>query len=366
MSALENEICLGYTDKIIAMIAFLETPSTKVVYNCPFEILCWFWFLAYVLNYKSRHNHVAFKNVPYATLCKPLRNNYVRFVEVVENYCDSFFTRQQFLVAYTEIKGFYLVSNTAVWLDLICSVKGQCYSMPDTVVDCLDRMGCHYFHDNGLLVGPIALINHQCDCDISYGFDWQRLKKKKTRSSCYRVTDIVPVYLSWDHARIAGPKRPKKFKIGSEIVVKYFEPNNQFTHSNFKAWFSGNCHCTRCSNNQSLKKSLQAGSTDKEAELLDSEPGIVCNHQINISHSDDVLNAHNVVVLSYNASTSKRFKQRSLNKTKSVLSMCWKKAKNLAKKMTKPKLKSLPTEDPYDVWFGEYLMANKNKKQRMH
>ena len=96
MSALENEICLGYTDKLVAMIAFLETPSTKVVYNCPFEILCWFWFLAYVLNYKSRHNHVAFKNVPYATLCKPLRNiiivswKWLKIIAIVSSHVNNF------------------------------------------------------------------------------------------------------------------------------------------------------------------------------------------------------------------------------------------------------------------------------------
>ena len=303
--------------------------------------------------------------MPYETLCKPLRSNYIRFVEVVETYCDSFFTRQQFVIAYTEKKGFYLRSKTAVWLDLICSVRGHCYSMPDTVVDCLDRMGCHYFHDNGLLVGPIALINHRCDCDISYGFDWQRMKKKKTRSSCYRVTDIVPVYLSWDNARIAVSKRPKRLKIGSEIVVKYFEPDNQFANSNIKAWFSGKCHCKRCSDNHSLMESLQVGSTAIDAELLDHEPGFVCNHQMNMAQSDDLPNAQNVMVLSYNASPSKRLKQRSLNKTKSVFSRCLKKAKKLARKMTKPKLISLPTEDPYDLWFGDYLMANKNKKRRL-
>ena len=366
MSTSESEICIGFTDKIIAMVEFLESPSTKVVYNCPFEILCWFWFLAYVLNYKSRHNLVAFKNVPYATLCKPLRSNYIRFVQMVETYCESFFMRQQFLVAYTEKKGFYLVSKTSVWLDLICSVRGHCYSMPDTVVECLDRMGCHYFHDNGLLVGPIALINHHCDCDISYGFDWQRMKKKKTRSSCYRVTDIVPVYLSWDHARLPVPKRPKKLKIGSEIVVKYFETDNQFTNSNIRVWFSGKCHCKRCSDNQLLMESLQLGSTDIEAELLDPEPGFRCNHDTNIAPSNDVTNAQKVMVLSYNASTSKRLKQRSLNKTISMFSLRWKKAKKLANKVTKQKLNSLTTEDPYDVWFGDYLMANKNKKRRLY
>jgi len=99
--------------------------------------------------------------------------------------------------------------------------------------------------------------------------------------------------------------------------------------------------------------------------LLDHETGFVCNHQMNMAQSDDLPNAQNVMVLSYNASPSKRLKQRSLKKTKSVFSLCWKKAKKLAKKMTQPKLNSLPTEDPYDLWFGDYLMANKNKKRRL-
>ena len=188
------------------------------------------------------------------------------------------------------------------------------------------------------------------------------MKKKKTRSSCYRVTDIVPVYLSWNHARRPVPKRPKKLKIGSEIVVKYFETDNQFTNSNIRVWFSGKCHCKRCSDNQLLMESLQLGSTDIEAELLDPEPGFRCNHDTNIAPSNDVTNAQKVMVLSYNASTSKRLKQRSLNKTISMFSLRWKKAKKLANKVTKQKL----NKDPYDVWFGDYLMANKNKKRRLY
>jgi hypothetical protein len=68
-------------------------------------------------------------------------------------------------------------------------------------------------------------------------------------------------------------------------------------------------------------KSLQVRSTDIDADLLDSKPGFVCNHQMNITQSDDVWKAQNVMVLSYNASTSKRLKQRSLNKTISMFSL---------------------------------------------
>ena len=123
--------------------------------------------------------------------------------------------------------------------------------MPDAIADTLDKMGFSYFHDNGLLVGPIAFINHQYDCQVSYGFDWQKLKKRKSRSSSYRVTDVVPVYLSWDFARVDLTK-DKPLPMHSEIVVKYFEPDDYFAFVNINEWFDDKCQCANCSQQRSV------------------------------------------------------------------------------------------------------------------
>jgi hypothetical protein len=176
-----NEINPGFTTLIVSFASYLEKPEVKAIYNAPFEIFCWFWFLAYVINFKRRHNRKAFLKIPKHYLFKTLKSNILRFVDVVDLYCAMFFNRQLFQVNYNVAKGFYLTTKTTLWSQLIHSLTGHCYGMPASVVDALDSMGCHYFHDNGLLVGPIALINHQCDCGVSYGFDWQRAKTKTSR-----------------------------------------------------------------------------------------------------------------------------------------------------------------------------------------
>jgi len=85
-------------------------------------------------------------------------------------------------------------------------------------------------------------------------------------------------------------------------------------------------------------ESLPIGSTDLDPELLDDESGCVCNDQPNIAQFDEVPNAQQIMVMSYNASRAKRMKQRSLNKTKSVFFLIWQKRRKLAKKFTKQKL----------------------------
>ena len=210
---------------------------------------------------------------------------------------------------YNTEKGFHLITKTEVWFDLLCSLSGHCYSMPEIVVNELDKMGCHYFHDNGLLVGPIALINHQCGCAISYEFDWQRLKKKKSRSSACRVTDIVPVYLSYDHARdSAYPSHV--LELDSEIVVKYFEPDDYLTFVNMNDWFAGMCKCSNCCSREGIRKedctilNVQQSSLPSQIFYLKqsslSTPNLIETNGIHLTQ------------LAYKASISKRFKTRAI------------------------------------------------------
>ena len=356
----KDEICVGFTSRVVGFGRYLELATTKVIYNAPFEIYCWFWFLAYILNFKDRHNKEFFKLIPTSLLFQTLRSNYGKFVDIVENFCDAFFLRQLFKVEYNTEKGFHLITKTEVWFDLLCSLSGHCYSMPEIVVNELDQMGCHYFHDNGLLVGPIALINHPCGCAISYGFDWQRLKKKKSRSSACRVTDIVPVYLSYDHARdSAYPSHV--LKLDSEIVVKYFEPDDYLSFVNMNDWFAGMCKCSNCCSREGIRKedctilNVQQSSLPSQIFYLKqsslSTPNLIETNGIHLTQ------------LAYKASISKRFKTRAIKKTKALYS---KKAKILGptrQPKTKITINHDQLKDPYDEWVGEYLMSHRAKKQ---
>ena len=53
------EICAGLTDRLVNIVKFLELPNTRSIYNAPFEIFCWFWFMAYVVNIKKHHNRTS-------------------------------------------------------------------------------------------------------------------------------------------------------------------------------------------------------------------------------------------------------------------------------------------------------------------
>jgi len=54
----------------------------------------------------------------------------------------------------------------------------------------------YYFHDNGLIVGSVAFVNHECACEISYRFDWPLSIVRKARISDSPLSAVVPIYLS--------------------------------------------------------------------------------------------------------------------------------------------------------------------------
>jgi hypothetical protein len=74
--------------------------------------------------------------------------------------------------------------------------------MPLLIMNSLDSMGLYYFHDNGLIVGSVAFVNHECACEISYGFDWPLSIVRKSRISDSPLSAVVPIYLSWDFAKV--------------------------------------------------------------------------------------------------------------------------------------------------------------------
>ena len=58
-----TEICAGFTERLVKVVQYLELPNTRSIYNAPFEIICWIWFMAYVVNIKIHHNRTSFRNV---------------------------------------------------------------------------------------------------------------------------------------------------------------------------------------------------------------------------------------------------------------------------------------------------------------
>ena len=55
------ELRKGYTADIESCLSYLCRPDTKAIYNPPFEVVCWLWFLAYVMNFKDRHITESYK-----------------------------------------------------------------------------------------------------------------------------------------------------------------------------------------------------------------------------------------------------------------------------------------------------------------
>ena len=339
-----NEINPGFTTLIVSLASYLEKPEVKAIYNAPFEIFCWFWFLAYVINFKRRHNRKAFLKIPKYYLFKTLKSNVLRFVDVVDQFCARFFTRQLFQINYNVAKGFYLTTKTTLWNQLIHSLTGHCYGMPASVVDALDAMGCHYFHDNGLLVGPIALINHQCDCGVSYGFDWQRAKTKKSRIAINNTTTVVPVYLSWDRARVL-PKTEKILVIGSEIVVKYFEPNDYLTFVNLNTWFGGDCECNNCTTFRATHPRELYQETVNQCD--------VSSQMVNINLQESYDGTGRIL---------KDRKRKAVKKTKSLYTK-WPKIEPEIKK-SRPALENyVYVNDPWDEWCGQLLRQVSAQKE---
>jgi hypothetical protein len=154
-----SEIQPGYSAKIVDCIHYLERPEIIKIYNAPFEVISWLWFLAYVVNCEKHHKHIDFKLIPKKIIPLKLRKDQYKFHESIEAERQKLFDCHQFAFCYSSLKGFHLTAKTTVWFDLICSLVGKCYSMPLAIMNSLDSMGLYYFHDNGLIVGTVAFVN---------------------------------------------------------------------------------------------------------------------------------------------------------------------------------------------------------------
>ena len=240
-----SEIQPGYSAKIVDCIHYLERPEIIKIYNAPFEVISWLWFLAYVVNCEKHHKHIDFKLIPKKIIPLKLRKDQYKFHESIEAERQKLFDCHQFAFCYSSLKGFHLTAKTTVWLDLICSLVGKCYSMPLAIMNSLDSMGLYYFHDNGLIVGTVAFVNHECACEISYGFDWPLSTVRKSRISDNPLSTVVPIYLSWDFAKV-NLDIPFQLTMNSEVVVKYFDHQGVSGHENEIQWFKGQCHCQIC------------------------------------------------------------------------------------------------------------------------
>jgi|LauGreDrversion4_1035100.scaffolds.fasta_scaffold15283_2 hypothetical protein len=250
------EICEGYTQRMLKCYWYLQQKETKEIFHVPVDILVWIWFLAYVVNYNHNSERDFYMRVPSHTLFPELKRRQGDFQRIVDNYSHEFYEHgRPFEVNYTVEKGFHLISRTSVWDFVVKGVTGLCYKTPTEVVDGLDKLGFFYFHEEGLIVGPLAFVNHECDCDVSYGFDWPMTNYKRSTCIQFKQIRVVPVYLSWDHALVeANLLQRRLIPERSEIVVKYFNSSSDTYEDNIRTWF-GVCSCCACASNRIVNTS---------------------------------------------------------------------------------------------------------------
>ena len=80
-----TEICAGFTERLVKVVQYLELPNTCSIYNAPFEIICWIWFMAYVVNIKSttiEHLSGMFMYLRYSKRYGPITVDFLRLPKV--------------------------------------------------------------------------------------------------------------------------------------------------------------------------------------------------------------------------------------------------------------------------------------------
>ena len=120
------ELRKGYTADIESCLSYLCRPDTKAIYNPPFEVVCWLWFLAYVMNFTDRHNTESYKLIDKKTIPIKCKKDLYNFYATIHKYCVKIFTNESFSLQYSERKGFHIVTKTKNWLKLITSLVGDC------------------------------------------------------------------------------------------------------------------------------------------------------------------------------------------------------------------------------------------------
>ena len=266
----QNEICEGYTDKMLQCYLYLQLPETKKQFMVPFDMLAWIWFLAYVVNFNHHADRDYFLRVPRSTVFPDLKRRYNDFQRIVDNYSHEMYENgRPFELKYSKEKGFHLLTSTTVWDFVVKGVTGLCFSVPKEIAAVLDSKGLFYFHEEGIIVGPMAFVNHECDCDVSYGFDWPVADYKRSTCAAFKKIRVVPVYLSWDYALLDVNLKQRRFiPEKTEIVIKYFDSSPDTNADNINTWF-GECLCQPCQ----MVSILNGSTTVKQKniqELLNS------------------------------------------------------------------------------------------------
>jgi len=276
-----KEICEGYTQRMLQCYSYLQEKETKQIFHAPIEVMVWIWFLAYVVNYNHNSERDFYMRVPNHTLFPELKRRHSDFQRIVDNYSHELYEHgRSFELNYTIETGFHLISRTSVWDFVVKGVTGLCYKTPPAVVDGLDNLGLFYFHEEGLIVGPLAFVNHGCDCDVSYGFDWPMTNFKRSTCIEFKRIRVVPVYLSWDHALLeANLLQRRMIPERSEIVVKYFNYSAETYEQNIRTWF-GVCSCSACSSILTVNTSaLTLIDNSSNREILGVKSHTIPNQQ---------------------------------------------------------------------------------------
>jgi len=118
----------------------------------------------------------------------------------------------------------------------------------------------------------------------------------------------------------------------SEIVVKYFEPDDYFAFVNMNEWFDDKCQCANCSQNRSV---------DMDSDYYDVSKVLT----VDLAPAVDRMS-----LMSYNASISKRLKQRAMKKTMYTFS------KRPRKSEPVPHKTLTNVVNPFDLWCRDLLL----------
>jgi hypothetical protein len=149
------------------------------------------------------------------------------------------------------------------------------------------------------------------------------------------------------------PKTEKILVMGSEIVVKYFDPNDYLTFVNLNTWFGGDCECYLCTN----FRATQARDLYQESNNLPVETSI-----LKFDVSSQMVNVNLQESYDTTGSTLKSRKRKAVKKTKSLYTK-WPKIEPEIKKY-RPSLENyVYVKDPWDEWCAELLKQVSEKKK---
>jgi hypothetical protein len=141
------------------------------------------------------------------------------------------------------------------------------------------------------------------------------------------------------------PITEKILVIGSEIVVKYFEPNDYLTFVNLNTWFGGDCECNNCTTFRATHPRELYQETVNQCD--------VSSQMVNINLQESFDGTGRIL---------KDRKRKAVKKTKSLYTK-WPRIEPEIKK-SRPVLEDyVYVQDPWDEWCGKLLRDVSEQRQ---